>query len=157
MNDVVAKYYAEIYQYVGDEMVISWGQKQGFDESNLIRFYYSCQQRFADNSEVYAEKYGLLPEFKAGAHFGRVTMVEIGDIKRDIAYHGDTLNVASRIENLCTELNKTLLISEEIMNNLSDMEDFKIESMGVKKLKGRSHSLEIFSVELNNRDLTQSD
>ncbi len=43
---------------------------------------------------------------------GKVTAVEIGDIKRDIAYHVDTLNTAARIQSVCNEYNKDFLVSE---------------------------------------------
>lgn len=45
-------------------------------------------------------------EFKAGLHGDKVTAVEAGDIKRDIAYYSDTLNTAARIEIVCNKYNK---------------------------------------------------
>jgi adenylate cyclase len=34
---------------------------------------------------------------------GKVTAVEVGEIKRDIAYHGDTLNITARIQSICNK------------------------------------------------------
>ena len=46
-------------------------------------------------------KYGETPIFNAGMDAGVVTVTEIGDIKRDLAFHGDVLNTAARIQGLC--------------------------------------------------------
>ena len=46
--------------------------------------------------DFYLSHYQVVPEFKGGMDMGLVTVAEIGDIKRDIAYHGNVLNTASR-------------------------------------------------------------
>jgi adenylate cyclase len=60
---------------------------------------------------IYRKQYERIPEFKAGLHIGKVTAVEVGDIKRDIAYLGDTLNTASRIQGICNDYEKKFLSS----------------------------------------------
>ena len=38
-----------------------------------------------------------MPEFRAALHCGEIVAGEIGDVRREIAYVGDTLNVAARL------------------------------------------------------------
>ena len=67
-------------------------------------------KKLAQSGEYYKKKYNVMPEFKAGANCGSVTVCEIGEIKKDIAYHGDVLNTASRIQGLCNTYDKSVLI-----------------------------------------------
>ena len=95
INKVLVKHRAEVYQYVGDEIVVSWPQTNDLDGSTCVEFYFACQEQFNQRSEYYLEKYGIIPKFKAGLHQGIVTTVEVGDVKRDLAYHGDTIGTMS--------------------------------------------------------------
>jgi len=63
----------------------------------------------------YLDLYGVYPEFKAGLHAGKVVVTWIGDIKKEIVYHGDVLNTTSRLEAECNRYNQTLLVSEFIL------------------------------------------
>ena len=44
-------------------------------------------------------------------HIGMVTAVEVGDVKREISFHGDTSIVTARIQANCNELGADLIIS----------------------------------------------
>lgn len=146
INQVVKKYNAEIYQYVGDEIVVSWPLKR-FDTLLAIQFFFAIDKRFKSQQEDYLKKYNHVPIFKAGVHQGLVTAVEVGEVKREIAYHGDVLNVASRIEGLCKTFNKLILISKEVQENTNIQKQFNLQSLGLQKLEGRKGSVEIFSVD----------
>ena len=96
----------------------------------------------------YLEKYGVVPEFKAGMHLGLVTAVEVGSIKREIAYHGDTINTASRIQGKCNELDQTFLISETVKEAIENLNrNYQYQSMGEITLRGKDHSVELYGVE----------
>jgi adenylate cyclase len=88
-----------------------------------------------------------LPEFKAGVHAGVVTVAEIGDIKREIAYHGDVVNTASRLRSACNEFEKELLASEYVVRNIDKTEGHEIKEIGSVKLKGKKNSIKVFSIE----------
>jgi len=143
INEVVFKYKAEIYQYVGDEIVISWLKSTSEDEDKCLDFFFGCQRQFKKRTEFYEEKYGLVPVFKAGVHRGLVMAVEVGDIKREIAYHGDTINTAARIQSVCNKYGKSLLVSEEIA---STIERYKIDLVGEIELKGKSQKTMIYGI-----------
>ncbi len=149
INQVVSSFNAEIYQYVGDEIVLSWKMKEGIRNSSCILFFFACQRQFHNRVDYYQNNYGFLPQFKAGLHGGIVTAIEIGEIKRDIAYHGDVLNAAARIQNLCNEHNKTLLVSAELLWKMKLDPSFWIQSLGAITLRGKKSQVEIASIELN--------
>jgi adenylate cyclase len=56
------------------------------------------------------------------------------------------LNVTSRIQGLCNELNADLLVSSELLEQMYYPERYLLKSHGLKHLKGRSEPLEIFSI-----------
>ena len=78
---------------------------------------------------------------------GKVTVVEIGDIKRDSAYHGDTLNTTARILSLCNEYQKKILISDKILNYFYNDRKFIVEKLGSIKLRGKMQEVEIASIQ----------
>jgi adenylate cyclase len=70
----------------------------------------------------------------------------VGEIKREIAYHGDTINTASRIQDECNVLGKDFLVSEDIAKNISATEEFNLNYEGNIKLKGKATAKKIFSL-----------
>ncbi|MDX1699255.1 MAG: adenylate/guanylate cyclase domain-containing protein [Melioribacteraceae bacterium] len=146
LNQVIPKYYAEIYQYVGDEVVITWLKSEGLDSLNCIRFFFAFQNKLKSGKLDYKEKYGLIPEFKAGLHLGEITVAEVGEIKREIAYHGDTINTAARIQKLCNPYNKKFLISEALKEHIASNHSFNLEFVDETVLEGKSQKVKIYSI-----------
>ncbi|HZJ20364.1 MAG TPA: hypothetical protein VFD35_08455 [Pricia sp.] len=89
---------AEVYQYVGDEAVLSWAIVNGLTNNNCIMAYFNFARHLQSKEAYYNANYGAVPEFKAGMNVGKVTVAQVGVIKKEIAFHGDTLNTASRIQ-----------------------------------------------------------
>ena len=120
---------------------------EGLKELACIQFYFACSEQFAKRSAYYEEQYGRLPFFKAGLHGGKITAVEIGEIKRDIAFHGDTINTAARIQSLCNTYNKSLLVSKGFTEFDGFGSQFIATSLGLVTLKGKQEAVELVSVE----------
>lgn len=143
----VIKYGGEIYQYVGDELVVSWKMKNGTKDHNCIRCFFAMKAAIHAQAATYESKFGQVPAFKAGFHSGRVTTGEIGVIKKDIIFTGDVLNTTARIQGLCNPYEVDLLISAELVNQLNLNEsDFQLKSMGENELRGREQKLELFTI-----------
>jgi adenylate cyclase len=147
-NQTITSYNAEIYQYVGDEIVLTWISSDGLRDMNCIAFYFAFQERLEEKRDYYLESYGFLPMFKAGAHIGEITVAEVGELKRDIAYHGDTINTASRIQSACNSYSKSFLISEALNKNLEWNEQYISEYQDTAVLKGKTAAVGIFSVRM---------
>jgi adenylate cyclase len=147
INQVTGRHLAEIYQYVGDEVVLSWRINEGLDKLACIHFYFACGEHFEQRAAYYTAQYGRVPFFKAGLHMGPVTAVEIGEIKRDIAYHGDTINTAARIQSLCNTYGKGLLLSQPFTEHPLFPSSFIYASLGTVTLKGKQEPLALFCVD----------
>lgn len=144
VNRFLSVYKASIYQYAGDEIVITWRHPEK-QAPLAVAFYFACKAFVEKRRDFYLKQYGAVPEFKAGMDCGVVTAVEIGDVKRDIAYHGDTLNTASRIQSLCNAANKPLLVSQAVINALPQ-NGYLIEPLGPILLKGKENTVEVYAV-----------
>jgi len=148
LNKTLTQNSAEIYQYVGDEAVITWPANEGKRNLSCLTLFYDFENRLIKKQDFYKNHYGLVPEFKAGLHFGIVTAVEVGQIKREIAYHGDAINTAARIQSLCNQYNRTLLISKSVKSILSNANSkYNFEYLGETLLKGKAQTLELYGIE----------
>src|SRR5690606_33287220 len=147
INAILYRFQAQVYQYVGDEIVVTWPEKEAVRNHNCIAFYFACKKQFRQRQDYYLSSYGFLPMFKAGAHTGKITAVEIGEVKRDIAYHGDTLNTAARIQSVCNDYDKIFLISEDLMNILGTHQKMSVQPIGRVLLKGKSSEIGIYAVD----------
>jgi len=147
LNRLVPEAGAEIYQYVGDEAVLTW--KNGIDKSVMkpIQLFFAFKKRLERKSKLYIKKFGLVPDFKAGLHGGLVTTAEIGDIKREIAHHGDVVNTASRLRSACNDFGKSLLASGFIVDRMDKSYDYHTRELGKIHLKGKIAGVKVYSIE----------
>lgn len=136
----------EIYQYVGDEVIVSWLIKPGIFNQNSLRLLFDFTEQLRLNGDEYYDTFGVIPEFKAGAHMGNVTVAEIGLAKRGIEYLSDVLNTAARIQGMCNKHGADLLISGELKGKIEDSLDFKMEFIENAELKGKTEKVELYKV-----------
>ena len=136
----------EIYQYVGDEIIIHWSVENGLDEVNCVRCFFKIKEKMEALSDKYFEEYGVAPQFKAAIHCGDVTIGEIGSIKKDIVFTGDVLNTTSRIQDQCNVIRVELLLSEEVVNRIGSQELFVFNPVGVIDLRGKEVPVSLYSV-----------
>jgi adenylate cyclase len=147
INAVISRYRGQIYQYVGDEIVIFWPIDEGLKNLSCFRFFFACKEMFQQRSSYYLQRFKQVPHFKAGLHMGKVTAVEVGDIKRDIAYHGDTVNTAARIQGVCSQYGRSFLASGSMVSNSVVQEFYETISLGMIHLKGKAQPVELFSIQ----------
>lgn len=135
-----------VSHYIGDEAVIYWKPKAGLDSARCLRMFFDFQRVLVAREGFYAATYGALPRFKAAAHLGPVVATEVGEIKSEIVFHGDTLNTAARLQGLCNELGESLLISAELQARLEADTDLHMEDVGTHLLKGKAQPMNVFAV-----------
>lgn len=133
----------EIYKYVGDEAIITWKEKTAIDR--ICQFQKDFSDRITKLSKYFSDKYSVSPEFRAGLHFGEMHIAEIGDVKKEIAFIGDSVNTAARIADKCKEMYCGLLLSETAIRNYKGK--FFFQKRGTFKLKGKSVEIPLYSIE----------
>jgi len=135
-----------IYQYVGDEIVVSWLYSRK-NMRKCMDAVIESRRNIQKYSNRFRRKYGIVPEFRVGIHVGEVTIGEIGVIKKDLAMSGDTMNTTARIRSACNELNQKFIVSKEFIES-SDLKEWQAESLGVVELKGKTEGIELYSLKI---------
>lgn len=137
----------EIYQYVGDEIVISWPLAMGIKNANCIRCFFEIQQALKQKNESFEKHFGVQPVFKAGLHCGKVIAGEIGVIKRDITFSGDVLNTTARIQGKCNELGVFILLSSVLISLFPPSSlAYSPKRVGVVPLRGKENAIELYTI-----------
>ncbi len=142
---IVVDYRAEVYQYVGDEVILSWSFKNGLKNNNCLASFFMFKAVLLEKKAYYVQNYGVLPFFKAGLHAGTVTVTEVGKYKKEIAYHGDTINTAARIQGVCNQYEKEFLVSNFLKEQL-ETSGFEFETIGQVPLKGKGKEVLVHAV-----------
>ena len=139
----------EIYQYVGDEVVISWPIKVGLENSQALTCFFKIEDTIAAKSDQYHQQFGLVPQFKAGLHFGEVTIGEVGSLKKDIVFSGDVLNTTSRIQDQCNQFGVNLLVSKKLLDLMPEAKHYHTKKLKEIALRGKQRPVTLYSVERN--------
>lgn len=148
ITPAIAESKGEIYQYVGDEIVVTWKlDSQHRASSNCLDCFFRICKIMDELSPTYKKKYDMVPGFKAGMHCGTVLAGQIGDIKQEIVFQGDVVNTSSRIKEKCHSLGAIILVSRELLDILPmDKLPYSAERVGTFLLKGKEHEVELYSV-----------
>jgi adenylate cyclase len=146
ISEPILEYQGEIYQYVGDEVVITWPVAIGLKNERCIRSFFAINAVLQRKNPHYKQKYGVEAKMKAGMHCGIVTTGEIGDLKTEIVYHGDAVNTTSRIQEMCNDLRASLLVSGDLLQRCQLSGKFILEGGGTLKLRGKEKVIEVYSV-----------
>lgn len=147
ITEPIINYQGEIYQYVGDEVVVTWLLDEGFPRENCIKCFFAIQEKIRDNADYFKGKYAYVPHFKAGIHCGDVTTGEIGTYKKEIVFTGDTVNTTSRIQTKCNELGEQILISDSLVHYLKDNSSYSFREILTMELKGKKEPVKLYTVE----------
>ncbi len=147
LTGIVMRYDATIYQYVGDEVVLCWPdiEKQ---TKNAVKTFFSYQKNLFSKKDYYQKKFGEIPEFRGGISAGKVTVSEVGDVKREIVYHGDVLNTAARLLELCKTRDDRLIVSRDVGLALANDKEIIHDWHENVNLRGKSEPVEAFGLSL---------
>ena len=136
----------EVHRYVGDEIILTWTKRRGLKDAACVRSVFATADAIETERDRYRADFGVVPSFWAGLHIGSVVTGEIGTIKHEIAYIGDTLNTAARIEDACRRLQIPFLASVDMVDALSLPLEVSAESVGPVELPGVGLPLELFAI-----------
>ncbi len=141
MGDVVHRFGGRVHKYVGDEIIATWIAP----EDNAVRAdwaegalqaVFAAQDRLTAQAELYRRQFGLVPEFRAVLHAGPVVVGEMGEIKREIALLGDTINTTAKLEQLAKTLPYNIVLSQAALNALGDTSGIDILPLGPQAVPG---------------------
>jgi adenylate cyclase len=127
----------EIYQYAGDEVVITWPIAPGVRGANCVRCFFAIGTTIAGHAEQYHCQFGLVPRFRGGLHGGTVTAGELGDLRQQIVFVGDILNTAARLEEYAKRSRLELVVSGPLLQRLELPPGVHAARCGELELRGK--------------------
>jgi len=137
--------HATVYQYVGDEIVLTWPLHHGLHRNRCLEFVVEMRNTFDHYADKYQTKYGFIPEFRAGLHGGKVLITWIGEVKKEIVYFGDVLNTTARIAEECKKAKHDFLLSGQLFDQLSPDSQNRCQFYDKLQLRGKEEEIRIYS------------
>mgnify|MGYP001375955764 CR=1 FL=1 len=135
-----------IYKYNGDAAIVVWKPRTGLRRANALRCVIELRRQIERRADLYSREFGLVPQFRAGLHLGPVVIGELGDLRQEIAYSGDAMNTAARIEQATRELGRDILVSAALARRLPPEAGIPLVPVGSVELAGKPEKLELLTI-----------
>ncbi|WP_421997770.1 adenylate/guanylate cyclase domain-containing protein [Reyranella sp.] len=147
ITDAALECEAEIHKYVGDEAILTWSGDAGLDDGDVLNCPFVARDLIAANREQYRRRFGVEPTFRAALHHGDIVAGEMGDLRREIAFVGDTLNVAARLLDSAKTLGHDVLVSADLLARAGLPPGLRSLPLPTLAVRGRGAPLEIAALE----------
>jgi adenylate cyclase len=136
----------EIHRYVGDELIATWKLEEGIADGRCVAACFAAIDRLARRAPDYSREFGATVTVRAGLHCGPVVTGEMGSVKREIVFLGDTVNTAARIQELCRETGDRVLASADLIDRLQLPRGIVKRSLGDLRLRGKGADLALYAL-----------
>jgi adenylate cyclase len=146
VTDAALDYGAGIHKYVGDEAILTWRAEDALAHARCVLCAFAVRTRIASKAVEYQERYGLVPEYRAALHIGTVVAGEMGDLKREIAFVGDTLNTAARLLAACRELRRDVVASTTLLDRVTLPKGPASEPLAPITLRGKEEAVPVVAL-----------
>ena len=146
ISEAILAWKGEVYQHAGDSVLVTWRMDQGTRSAACVQCFFDMIQLLERREEDYRRQYDTVPRLRAGIHGGDVVTTWVGEARKDLAFHGDTMNTAARVEAACKEMEAQCLVSELVYEAIELPSHLEARSMGEVKLRGRTRALTLYSV-----------
>jgi adenylate cyclase len=115
-------------------------------QAHCVRCFFWSRDAVARESGRYTRDFGTVPRFRAGLHGGTVTAGELGDLRRQIAFVGDILNTAARLEEYAKRAGLDLVVSEGLLRRLELPPEVEARRCGELALRGKEAPVVAYSL-----------
>jgi len=137
----------EIHAYVGDEMIATWRLREsGVANGRCVVACFAAIDRLTASAADYRSEFGAAIRVRAGLHCGPVVAGEMGSVKKEIVFLGDTVNTAARIQDLCRQTGDRVLASAELVDRLELPPGVVKRSLGDLRLRGKGADLALYAL-----------
>ena len=134
-----------VYQHAGDSVIVSWPFQIGIRDAACVRCFSEIAETLDRNADHYDRTYGRRPRVRGALHGGEVVATWVGEAKRELAFHGDTVNTVARLQGLASRLDRSLLVSDALRTQI-DLPGYRTEKLGAFDIRGRRAALTVYAV-----------
>jgi len=146
ITEPILMYGGNVMHYVDDEIVVTWPFERGTQNSNCIRAYLELKHELQSLHERYYSKYETLPGIRTALHCGSLVQAEVGIVKSEVCIVGDVVNTTSRILDECIYNDFDILISEDLMNELSLPVNYQYTHVAKVSMKGKENLMHLHTI-----------
>jgi adenylate cyclase len=146
----VAENRGEIYRYQGDGFVATWNWDTEMHPAGVFKAVDDLYAAVEEERAQYEKSFGCCPDFRVGIHGGEIITCEEGDLRRNIAFYGETINIAARMEAKAKSVGMDCVITSDIAM-LHDDPAGRLINIGEESVRGINKSITLYGF---NRRLT---
>jgi len=136
----------EIHRYIGDELIATWKLGDGVAHGRCVAACFAAIEQLARRAPDYRREFGAAVTVRVGLHCGPVVTGEMGSVRREIVFLGDTVNTAARIQELCRETGERVLASADLIDRLELPAGIAKRSLGDLRLRGKGADLALYAL-----------
>jgi class 3 adenylate cyclase len=145
MIEIINKHHGVINQFLGDGYMATFGAPASWsnDCQNAVNAAIEIVKKVNEKSEA-----GEIPVTRIGIglHAGNVVTGNVGtSLRKQYSITGNTVILASRIEQLNKKFKSQLPISEEVLHNIKQ-DGTNPESLGLVEVKGREKPIHLYKL-----------
>lgn len=147
MLDIIFEHKGTLDKFIGDGLMVEFGAPldDEFQEKNAVTAAIAMQKALEKLNTTWKQP---AIQIGIGIHTGFAVVGNVGSEKRmDYTAVGDTVNIASRLEQMTKSTKKPILISEDTYQNIK--EEFPAENLGPITLPGRQEPIRVYAIEEN--------
>ena len=147
VTELIVAQRGAIYKYVGDEIIVTWPLAAGLRDGHCVHACFDALEQLDERAKAYIRDFGVRANFRAALHCGPVAIGELGTIKMEIAFLGDTMNTASRLQQACRDTGQRVLASAALVNCLAALPPgIAKRSIGRLRLRGKENDIELYAL-----------
>ena len=147
ITDPIVAARGEIHRYVGDELIATWKLADGIADARCVRACFDALDRLAVLDPVYLRDFGAPVQCRAGLHCGPVVTGEMGSVKKEIVFLGDTVNTAARIQEFCRQSGDRVLASATLVDLVELPFGVNKRPLGDLRLRGKESEIVLYALE----------
>jgi len=133
----------EIYRYLGDGFVATWNWEAALKPDGIFQAVDDLYAMVDRERVDYEKSFGTCPDFRIGIHGGEIITCEEGDIRRDIGYYGDTINIAARMEAKAKDAGMDCVVTSDVAKQFDDTAG-RLTKLGEESVRGINRNITIY-------------
>ena len=136
----------EIHRYIGDEVIATWKLEEGIADGRCVAACFAAIDQLTRRAPDYRREFGAAVTVRAGLHCGPVVTGEMGTVRKEIVFLGDTVNTTARIQELCRQTGDRVLASAELIDRFELPPGIAKRSLGDLRLRGKGADLALYAL-----------
>src|SRR5258708_24012431 len=115
-------------------------------DGRCIAACFAAIDQLARRAPDYRREFGAAVTVRAGLHCGPVVTGEMGSVKKEIVFLGDTVNTTARIQEMCRQTGDRVLASADLIDHLELPPGVAKRSLGGMGIRGKKNDVALYAL-----------